>query len=99
LQRPNGHLPESIVMEINPNRNVDPLLPAAASSKARPAAARFDVAFEESAGLNAALAAMPDTRSDVVARAKQLVSQASYPPSDMIQRIANLLAASVFAQA
>jgi hypothetical protein len=83
-------------MEINPNRNVDPPSPVGPTFKARiPARGSSDISFEQSANLNAALEATPDSRPDVVSRAEDLVSSASYPPPEMINRIANLLAANL----
>jgi hypothetical protein len=83
-------------MEINPNRNVDPALPVGASSKSRvQSRGSSDISFEQSASLNAALEATPDSRADVVSRAEELVALSSYPPPETINRIANLLAANL----
>jgi hypothetical protein len=83
-------------MEINPNRNVDPVLPTGTPYKARvQASGASETSFEQSAGLNAALKATPESRADVVSRAEDLVSQSSYPPPETINRIANLLAANL----
>jgi len=87
-------------MEINPNRNVDPALPAGIPIKARAqAAAANDTSFEGSESLNAALKGMPDSRADVVSRAEDLVASSAYPPPVMIARIANLLAANLILEA
>lgn len=86
-------------MEINPNRNVDPALPAGAPFKSRvQASAANELSFEDSANLNAALKATPDSRSALVSRAEDLVSQSSYPPPEVINRIANLLAANLIVE-
>jgi hypothetical protein len=88
-------------MEINPNRHVDPALPVGAPFKAKPTApATRDAraSFEQSAGLDSALKAAPDTRAEVVSRAETLVSSSSYPPPEVIKRIANLLAANLIEQ-
>jgi hypothetical protein len=88
-------------MEINPNRNVNPVTPAASPVRGKAAAAansEGDVSFDQSAGLTAALAATPDTRAEVVIRAENLVASSSYPPSEVIKRIANLLAANLLTQ-
>lgn len=88
-------------MEINPNRNVDPVTPAVGPVKAKAAAAansESEVSFEQSAGLVSALAATPNARAEVVIRAENLVASSSYPPSDVIKRIANLLAANLLTQ-
>jgi hypothetical protein len=87
-------------MEINPNRNVDPALAAGGVSKSR-IQARGDsneTSFENSASLNAALEATPDSRADVVSRAEDLVSSSEYPPREVINRIANLLAANLIVE-
>jgi hypothetical protein len=87
-------------MEINPNRNVDPALPAGAPSKTRvQAAGSSDISFEGSDSLNAALKSFPNSRADVVSRAEDLVSQSAYPPPEVINRIANLLAANLIIEA
>jgi hypothetical protein len=88
-------------MEINPNRNVDPVKPAGSVAKAKAAAAAqtdAEVSFEQSDYLASALAATPDAREDVVIRAENLVASSSYPPAEVIKRIANLLAANLLAQ-
>jgi hypothetical protein len=85
-------------MEINPNRHVDPPTPVGAPFKAKPTAPATgdaDASFEQSAGLDSALRAAPDTRSEVVSRAEDLVSSSAYPPPEVIKRIANLLAANL----
>jgi hypothetical protein len=87
-------------MEINPNRNVDPVIPAAGPAKARATAPTQanGTSFDQSAGLDSALAATPDSRPEVVSRAESLVASSNYPPPEMINRIANLLAANLLAQ-
>jgi hypothetical protein len=86
-------------MEINPNRKLDPVTLAYSPSKAKQAsAADGETSFEQSSGLNAALSATPDSRADVVARAERLVADPSYPPPQVIERIANLLAANMITQ-
>jgi len=87
-------------MEINPNRNVDPVTPAAAPSKAKAVGGptESDASFEQSASLASALAATPDSREEVVIRAENLVASSSYPPSEVIKSIANLLAANLLTQ-
>jgi hypothetical protein len=83
-------------MEINPNRNVDPAQAAGGVSKSRiQARGASELSFENSASLNAALEATPDSRADVVSRAEDLVSSSNYPPPEVINRIANLLAANL----
>jgi hypothetical protein len=87
-------------MEINPNRSVNPVTPAGQPAKAQavtPAPAE-DASFEQSAYLRTALDAVPDTRAEVVIRAENLVASSSYPPTEIIKRIANLLAANLLTQ-
>lgn len=86
-------------MEINPNRNVESALPVGTTPKTRiQAAGASDISFAGSDSLNAALASLPDVRSEVVSRAEDLVESASYPPREVINRIANLLAANLIAE-
>lgn len=88
-------------MEINPNRSVNPVTPAGEPAKARataPATAQSSSSFEQSTFLRAALDAAPNSRAEVVIRAENLVASSSYPPSEVIKRIANLLAANLLAQ-
>lgn len=54
-----------------------------------------DTSFEQSAGLTSALESAPNSRADVIARAEKLINDPSYPPPEMIRRIANLLAANL----
>lgn len=89
-------------MEINPNRNVTPLDPLAPSARAKASGASApvigDASFEQSNWLSSALAAVSDTRADIVVRAERLVAAAAYPPPEVINRIANLLAANLITQ-
>ena len=103
LAKAEKDLPERVsVMEINPNRNVDPVIPVASAAKAKAADAsapvESDASFEQSASLASALTATPDTRPEVVIRAENLVASSSYPPSAVIKSIASLLAANLLAQ-
>lgn len=90
-------------MEINPNRGTNPVNPVGPTGKSKAAATAGPVdgetSFEQSSHLSSALAATPATRLDVIARAEELVAQATYPPREVINRIANLLAANLIAQA
>lgn len=88
-------------MEINPNRSVNPVTPAGAPAKAQavtPAPAESDASFEQSTYLRSALDAAPDARAEVIIRAENLVASSSYPPAEVIKRIANLLAANLLTQ-
>jgi hypothetical protein len=97
-----GYLPERVShMEINPNRNVSPVTPIVSASRAKATGASAAIggaSFEQSTWLSSALAAVSDTRSQVVARAERLVASAAYPPPEVINRIANLLAANLITQ-
>jgi hypothetical protein len=102
-KRADGYLPERVShMEINPNRNVSPVTPIVSASRAKAtgaaSAAIGGASFEQSTWLSSELAAVSDTRSQVVARAERLVASAAYPPPEVINRIANLLAANLIAQ-
>ena len=99
-----NHLPErNRHMEINPNRGVNSVNPLAGVSKARATGASAPVngeaSFEQTNWLSSALGATPDTRAEVIIRAENLVASASYPPAEVIKRIANLLAANLVAKA
>ena len=89
-------------MEINPNRGVNPVNPVAGVAKAKAtgvsAPVDGDASFAQSAWLSSALSATPDTRAAVVIRAENLVASSSYPPAEVIKRIANLLAANLITQ-
>jgi hypothetical protein len=89
-------------MEINPNRSVNPVNPVVGPAKAQapvaPTATDGDASFEQSSELRAALDATPDARAEVVIRAENLVASSSYPPTEIIKRIANLLAANLLTQ-
>ena len=90
-------------MEINPIKSANVVGPVAgvAKTKATGASAPVDgdASFEQSSWLSSSLAAVPDTREEVVIRAENLVASASYPPPEIIKRIANLLAANLIAKA
>lgn len=103
LRKELSYLPERASrMEINPNRNVTPVDLVASTARAKAAGVSApvvgDASFEQSSWLSSALAAVSDTRSDIVARAERLVASATYPPPEVINRIANLLAANLITQ-
>jgi hypothetical protein len=60
-------------------------------------AAGSSSSFSGAQALNQALEATPETRADAVRRAQALVSQTSYPPPELINGIAKLLAAKLTA--
>jgi hypothetical protein len=88
-------------MEINPNRSVDRVTPNVGPKKfnsVNSATSSSDASFEQSSELRAALTAAPDSREAVVIRAENLVASSSYPPAEVIKRIATLLAANLLTQ-
>ena len=84
-------------MEINLNPNLKPVVPAPpASSKAQEVkAARDGATFEHTATLHEALSLTPTVRKEKVDLGRQLVASINYPPPEMINRIANLLAMKI----
>lgn len=85
-------------MEINPNRFVEAAFPLVGTAKSKGTGPAGPAAsFEGSNELNAALAAEPDVRAEAVTRAQNLIAQSSYPPPEVIKRIASLLAANIAA--
>ncbi len=48
--------------------------------------------FSRTEALHNSYRDVPDVRSDVVSKAKELVSSSTYPPPETIKRISNLLA-------
>jgi hypothetical protein len=81
-------------MEISPKTNVDPVVRTTPGQTPvrESRAAREAVSFAGTEALNSALAGVPEVRLQVVERAKELANDASYPPPEIIKRIANLLA-------
>jgi hypothetical protein len=81
-------------IEFNPSRvpKAEPSQPVARPS-ATPAAE--DTSFQVSAALQDKLKNMPTIRPEKVAQAKALVSDSKYPPNDVLDRIAVLLAINV----
>ena len=81
-------------IEFNPGRvpKAEPSQPAARPS-ATPAA--DEVSFHGSANLQDRLKNIPDVRPEKVAYAKSLLSDSKYPPNDVLDRIAVLLAIHV----
>ena len=72
------------------DRTVRPdLVSAPASSGTRPPQPRRDqISTESAAFLRAELARQPEIRPEVVAHARALLADPSYPPTDTIKRIA-----------
>lgn len=81
-------------MEVNSNQNIDAahrVLINRASSQRMPREADT-ASFERVAALDRALRETPVVRPEVVARAKELISDVKYPPAAAIEGIAALLA-------
>ena len=81
-------------MEIKLNLNLSPVPPTpegAGKARSLPATVS-DTEFGRSAALDQALKQTPDVRAEAVARARELVGTQAYPPIEMINKIANLLA-------
>lgn len=81
-------------MDIRPTGNTDPLsrLGAAGTRKTASPTNTDRSDFSDTTAIRDALTELPDSRSEVVALGKDLVSQPSYPPAETIKRISNLLA-------
>ena len=86
-------------MEVNLKTNVDAIVRAAVSAP-RPAVTQdvdqaVSSSFEGAQGLSEALLRTPESRPDLVARAREMVASPNYPPPEMIRNLANLLAANM----
>lgn len=81
-------------IDFNPGRvpKVEPSQTAARPSASAPA---DETSFTVSAALQDKLKNLSDVRPDKVAYAKNLVSDSEYPPNDVLDRIAVLLAIHV----
>lgn len=81
-------------MQINPSHHQDPVgqTEMIRRNAATPRPAADAASFDRSAALNRSLAEVPDTRPEVVERAKQLIADVKYPPIEAISKIADLLA-------
>ena len=80
-------------MEINSNLKAEPLggrMPPVRSSAAVSQA--NNALFDGAAKLEMGLKETPAVRPDVVARARELISDPSYPPQEMVRKISLLLA-------
>jgi hypothetical protein len=81
-------------MKINSNMNVsgvNGLIPPGRSAAA--AKTVSDTAsFTGSAGVEAALAGLPESRPEAVALAKQLINDPGYPSSEMVKQLSQFLA-------
>jgi hypothetical protein len=82
-------------MEIELNTNRAPSVPPTPPPpRVRPAAAAEDeeAKFSGAAALADALARLPDTRSEMVHKSREVVGSVKYPPDETLNRIARLLA-------
>lgn len=84
-------------MQITPNNNSGPVGRTYwKSSSPAPAPKATDSAqFESAAALNRALEDTPDVRASEIQRARQLISDPSYPSAQTIKRIATTLATNI----
>jgi len=81
-------------IEFNPSR-VPKMEPSQTAARPSATAAADDTSFADSAALKDKLNNLSDVRPDKVAYAKNLVSDSKYPPDDVLDRIAVLLAIKV----
>ena len=81
-------------MEVKANNNIDaPQRLAINQARPRPASAGLDTAtFSSVAALDRAMAETPVARAEAVNRAKEMIGDVKYPPTDTINGIAMLLA-------
>ena len=71
----------------------EPIGPTPPVRKARPPTESFgSVDLTEAAALDDALRRLPEVRPEAVARARELVGSTNYPPRDILQSVAQLLA-------
>ena len=74
--------------------NTPPTRPASPGTPAAP----LDN-FAGSTALNSAIENLPVSRPDAVARARDLIADPSYPPTDVVRQVSNLLARNLTAPA
>jgi hypothetical protein len=84
-------------MEIKFNTKIDPVAPPSGTPvKPREVKeAKDGAAFDHAQALDQAVRAAGDSRSEMVEMGKKLASSINYPPPELINRIANLLAMNV----
>jgi hypothetical protein len=88
-----------MAIELNANR-ITPVSSGQPPQQVRAAApARDEATFSGAAALTEALAQLPDTRPEVVQRAREVVGTVMYPPSETLDRIAKLLAINILGKA
>ena len=81
-------------IEFNPSR-VPKVEPSQTAVRASAPASAGETSFAVSAALKDKLKNLSDIRPEKVAYAKDLVSNSQYPPNDVLDRIAVLLAINV----
>jgi hypothetical protein len=81
-------------IDFNPGR-VPKMEPSQTAARPSASAAADETSFPNTAALLDRLKNQSDIRPDVVARAKELISDSKYPPDDVLDRIAVLLAINV----
>ena len=81
-------------MEVNLNVNSARPVPSTSQQPKVPvqSASADAVEFSGAAALNRLIDEIPQVRPEAVARARELISQPSYPPTETIKRIAALFA-------
>ena len=83
-------------MEIDFNLNrVPPVEPSQTVARRDDAATASDTSFQLTATLQDQLNNLPAVRQDKIAQAQAFISDPKYPPSDVLDRIAVLLAIRV----
>lgn len=84
-------------MDINTSMNVGGINGATPSGRARNAAqpASDTASFTGADAVEAALKSLPDIRPEAVDRAKQLISDPTYPSAAVVKQLSNYLAANL----
>ena len=84
-------------MEIKFNSNIAPIPGPIRKGPQNPSApsSQSNASFSGADALNQALQQAPESRAEVVQRAKELVAQNNYPPPELMNGLAKLLAAKL----
>lgn len=82
-------------IEFNPSRKLEAGESSTVRRQAAAAPAGETVSFERTRALEQRLKELPASRPEQVERARNLVADVKYPPAEMLDRIANLLALHV----
>jgi hypothetical protein len=89
-------------MQINSNFSTggtDPVQPKTTSATAARKSATDSASFPGASALDQALAAVPNSRPEVVARAKALVADPNYPSGETLKQLSSFLAAKLISGA